>query len=309
MSRLKDLIDKLVHVIVGYNEMQTGKEYDLDEINALAGGDLHRRLEALIQVATESHSTRGPLFYYYLHTIDKLHPLITKNTPLDPTEVEIVSSSICDLLRNTRRLLQMPQTNAPLSVKYGDKVVPMKGFQVSKYWGIDHCRTGQLVMCHLFKPLKLSEIAKSGDIETLVSKLIEKHQQPLILRQQQSQLSQLQEENEQLRRSLQTEQIKSEAMAARVDSALKEVAVQGTELEKKSAAIEDLIRKRGQLILEIGNLKEENSNLQSGLKSQRFFTPRLAALRVSSAFSGLTDDYHPSRLLTDSFHDSVDLNP
>lgn len=293
MSRLQDLVNKLVQVIAKYNTTQTQKRHDLSTLISKSDTELNSELDKLIADATTTYSNKAPLLHYFLYVINITRPLLNSGKLLEPGEEARVEELLSKLLLDCKTLLKTPQSSI-VNVSYGNTIIDMPGL-------IGFYRTtnsAQVLTDGLFNPLKL-ELPETTDTDIvgLISKLMSKHQLPLKavrLSQLNDQLShekfELQDALKSIRAELRTEQEKLRAeqektadLIQQLSTAKKQIGTLETDLEAKQSS-HSFLQKRLKISSdEISKLRVENSELRS-----TYGTPMMKALiRENQRTAGL----------------------
>lgn len=207
MSRLKQLVDNLIQVIVSYYQTQThDSHHSIDHLfKGITSKALDEWLNHLITEGTKTYPARRSFLQYYQNIIRHLYPLLNRDTPLDDIEEGFVFSNLTCLLNNTGTLLKMSQTST-LNIRHLETNAAMPGFVRGGLRAYSFCNAGQTVMKQLFEPLKLDKNNSETHVTALIGKLLAKHQQPLLLKQAQTMLAEQTTENDTLKKALQSEQ-------------------------------------------------------------------------------------------------------
>lgn len=171
MSRLQELINKLVQIIVSYNETQTNKTIPPESFSNKSPEELHQFLQKMITEATKVYKTRGSLLTYFLFVVDTIKPLVDRKTSLMESEQQSILQTLQSLL-NTINLLLKTSHNIYISVSYDNSIIKIPGF-IRGVISSSLCNTGQIISRELADALNDSS-------KGYMDKLILDHQSPLL---------------------------------------------------------------------------------------------------------------------------------
>ncbi|CDZ78648.1 chromosome segregation protein SMC [Legionella massiliensis] len=142
MSRLQNLVNSMITVITGYNEIHTKNKYSLEAMLKQPHAELEQTLIAITKEATSSRDyyRRSSLFDYFLHVIKEVKPLVDKEEPLDSESYQRVQTLLTNLLDDVKLLLKTVQTDT-ITVHYDGKEAKILG---SLYggWAGGFCQSG-----------------------------------------------------------------------------------------------------------------------------------------------------------------------
>ena len=252
MSRLQNLVNSLVSVVLNYTDPKGLKGQTEESLLQKSHGDLVKERTKLIEDATASYGTRRTLLDYFLYELNTLKPLVDKSTPLDEVELKRIKAHLRALITHTQGLLKIDKTSS-LSVSYieedRDKTVQISGFIDAGTLYSSTCRSGQVIQRWHESIEKLSVFPDDNlkDAQLFLDHIIDEHHHAILL-------PHLEEENRGLK-AANTRLSESEALAKREKEALQKKADAFDDLEKKIRSLEE----REKL------LAEENKRLQEAL--------------------------------------------
>ncbi|MGQ3890551.1 hypothetical protein [Legionella sp. CNM-4043-24] len=108
MSRLQELVTRLVQVIAKYHLSQTNDEQNIDELCRMSDVDLHLKLTELNKAARPDRQT---LLAYILATVDIIRPLVNSGQLLTAPEKLKIERILTSFIVNLLTLLSISQNN------------------------------------------------------------------------------------------------------------------------------------------------------------------------------------------------------
>ncbi|KTC94956.1 hypothetical protein [Legionella feeleii] len=263
MSRLQNLVNSLVSVILNYTDPKRLKGHTEESLLQKSHEDLIKDLTQLIKDATASYETRRTLLDYFLYELNTLKPLADKSTPLGEAELKRIETHLLALITNTQDLLKIDKTSS-LPVSYNeedrDATVKISGFIDGGNFYSSTCRSGQVIQRWHEGIEKLSVFPADSlkDAQLFLDHIIDEHHSAILL-------PHLEEENRRLKVE-NTRLSESEALAKREKEALQEKLRILEEREKLSAEENKRLQKELELISESEALsKREKEALQEKL--------------------------------------------
>lgn len=270
MSRLQNLVNSLVTVILNYTDPKRLKGQTEEGLLQKSHGDLIKDLTQLIEGATASYVTRRTLLDYFLYELNTLKPLADKSTPLDEVELKRIKIHLLALITNTQDLLKIDKTSS-LPISYNeedrDKTVQISGFIDGGTLYSSTCRSGQVIQ-HWHEDIeKLSVFPTDSlkDAQLFLGHIIDEHHSAILLPHLEKENHQLKVENTRLSESEALEKREKEAAqkkVAELEEKLRALEEQNRRLQEESQKREEASR------VEAESLRSENLRLHDENASQ-----------------------------------------
>ncbi|HHF7345860.1 TPA: hypothetical protein ACPSKB_002290 [Legionella feeleii] len=266
MSRLQNLVNSLVSVILNYTDPKRLKGHTEESLLQKSHEDLIKDLTQLIKDATASYETRRTLLDYFLYELNTLKPLADKSTPLGEAELKRIETHLLALITNTQDLLKIDKTSS-LPVSYNeedrDATVKISGFIDGGNFYSSTCRSGQVIQRWHEGIEKLSVFPTDSlkDAPLFLDHIIDEHHSAILLPHLAAENRGLKVENTRLS--------ESEALAKREKEALQKKADAFDELQEKFRILEEREKlsaeenKRLQEELALSQKQEEASRLEA----------------------------------------------
>lgn len=286
MSRLQNLVNSLINVIVDYYSSQTYKKLSLDNLLKLSHTDLEKELKDIIDASIKGkgYDRRRPLLEYFLYEITSLKPLVDNPEPLGEIKAQYVHNNLVKLIEITRKLLGM-QKNINISVKYNHKTVELMGSK--------SCQSGRSLKLWL---TDYNIFPKDDfDSKSFITTIISEHQallaQPILIR--------MVKESEEEKAILQEQNKDLHAKIERLEQEKALLQEENTVLKEKSSLLEDS-RDNLKIQLELQKNKHNKTSEELGrlLENQGnpklYPTPGSALLGISLSSQGTVKYPAPS---------------
>lgn len=265
MSRLQNLINSLIEVIVDYYETQTQKDYSLEALLKMPNEELMSTLQTLINDATKVYKTRSNLLNYFFYEISTLKPVVDAPEPLNEIDCMAIHERLFKLITNIKTLLETSQSST-ISVSYDNKSKDIYGFirGAMGYWTL--CNSGQLIQDKFINVLNLPVDNSVKTLNGFIVTMIDEHQTALQLPLLTKENKQLKEENTALREvSTQTQEQVSE-----LQKKIQDLQEQKNILENQ---LQSLKNEQEKMSDELERLRIENSSLRNSSKLPRTHLP------------------------------------
>lgn len=284
MSRLQELIDKIVQIIVSYNETQTNTNTPPELYLNKSSEQMQAFLKPLIKEATIVYKTRESLLDYFLFVAKTIKPLADQKNSLTKPEEQHITEVLRLLLNTIKKLLTTSHSNT-ITIQYDNLTIQIPGFVRGAFSGYSLCNSGQVINRELSDILNMPT-------NDYTAKLISDHQLPfleierlgkVIINEKeltQTEVNKLQKIIEEQQKQLATFQNENSSLSDKLANAESNIQLQEKQLRQE---IETLQHKNSRLSNELENRDaiilsqkqqprpelEENIQLQQELTSVR----------------------------------------
>lgn len=208
MSRLQQLNNALILIIIRYHESQRGTvkltangktEADiLSELNHQSIEQSLESLQKLIDASTGDYQTRRALLNYTLKAIQYSSQFLKSETPLSQEVFQKTQSFLIDFVTNTKDILSKAKgTNTSISC---DNInYELDGLTQGMWAAYGYCTSGAIISKTLFPALHLDvNQTHPEEIKSSISDICDEHQTKLELKQSKILVTELQEKLENL---------------------------------------------------------------------------------------------------------------
>ncbi|WP_019217364.1 hypothetical protein [Legionella tunisiensis] len=206
MSRLQNLVNSLVTVVLNYTDPKRLKGHTEESLLQKSHDDLIEDLAQLIGDSTVSYVTRRTLLDYFLYELNTLKPLADKSTPFGEAELKRIKTHLLALITNTKNLLKIDKTDS-LSVSYNeeerDVSVEIFGFIDGGTLYSSTCRSGQVIQ-HWHEDIEKLSVFPTDSLKNpqlFLDHIVDEHHTAILLPHLIEENQRLKEENRRLSQS------------------------------------------------------------------------------------------------------------
>lgn len=197
MSRLQNLVYSLINIINNYHASQLAQKHPEPIENFLkkTDEDLNEKLKEMIAAITKKYDGRQDLLEYILYEIKLLKPLVDKKEPLLEEELNLIQGHLLVLVNTTREMLNTLKTSKPtIPVEYDEEKgkVKLNGAIFSYIPRKSFCLSGT-VLNTWYKDAKIFP-QYQFDAQEFITALIKEHQDALLVPKLNLQVAQKDEE-------------------------------------------------------------------------------------------------------------------